>query len=973
MIWKFLLSLFFLSFFALPADSFAQQIRLNEVASSNSVFEDEDGDKPDWFELYNTAGQPLNLSGWTITDNKDKPAKWAFPAVIIGPGEYLLIWASGKDRDNHSNFKISSAGETIYLFNPNQQLIDELPAENLPADISFGIAADGSKRYFETPTPGQPNGGLSYAGISLAHIDFSHPGGPVDTFSLILSGLAATDTIRYTLDASLPHDSSAIYTGPIPIRQHTVVRARVMRADVRPSPLQSHSYLVNTRHQLPIISLVTDPYNFFDDDYGMYVYGNSYSPELPHFGANFWEDWERPLHFTLYEKDGSLGTSFEAGAKIFGAWSRANDQRSFSIFARKKYGTEEINYPLFPQLPYQNFQAIVLRNAGNDWLNSMMRDAVLTGLMHDTDLSVQAYRPAVTYINGTYWGFYNMREKINEHMLASKHQLNPDDIDLLEAGGDIVQGDNRDYLNLIHFLQTNNLVQESPYAHVANEIDIDNFILYYVTQIYIDNQDWPGNNVKFWRANGSKWKWILYDTDFGFGIWNTNNYQNNTLAFALEPNGPGWPNPPWSTLLFRRLTQNLGFRQQFVNQFADELNSRFLPERVTHFIDSLSSAIEPEIQAHYVRWGGFTGYWRDQVSNMKIFANNRQTYLKSHIRNQFRFPAFHTLRLENEDPKHGYIQLNSLTIKQKSWQGDYFQTVPITLTAIPQGGMVFSHWEGAGVSDSTQLQIEVDMKGPMTIIPHFIEEPIELGNIIINEINYQSDEAFNTDDWVELHNVSSKEIDLSGWELKGNAGRYVIPPGRTLAPQAYLVLAKSIFAFRAIYPDIRDAIGGFAFDLSKEGDVVRLLDRNAVQQDVVAYMPEAPWPLPARGRGPTMELLDPSLDNSLPENWASIHTVGSPGESNIASTKYYFEGFQQYPNPFGDQAQLDFHLVGRSLVVAELYDLSGAKVYTLFEGELETGAHQLKADLGFLSSGLYILRFRKGDEPEVVTQWVKSR
>ena len=100
---------------------------------------------------------------------------------------------------------------------------------------------------------------------------------------------------------------------------------------------------------------------------------------------------------------------------------------------------------------------------------------------------------------------------------------------------------------------------------LKGEIDIENFIIYQVAQIYFDNTDWPGNNIKFWRPENGKWKWILYDTDFGFGIWGNNNYQNNTLSFALQSNGPGWPNPPWSTLLFRRLVQNIDSPQPHSN------------------------------------------------------------------------------------------------------------------------------------------------------------------------------------------------------------------------------------------------------------------------------------------------------------------------------------------------------------------------------------------------------------------------
>jgi len=892
----------------------------------------------------------------------------------VSEGKPPLALLALQDQWLHTNFKISSGGETLFIFDDTGKLVDSLTSANVPTNISIGIAADDSSRvYFDPPTPGFANTTNAYQGIITSEIIFSQEGGRVDTFSLSLSSSSPMETIRYTLDARLPNEQDSIYKTPIPIHKNTVVRARIFRENYLTSSTQTQTYLVQRTHSLPIISLVTDPYNLFDKDYGIYAYGDNYNRDLPHFGANFWEDWERPVHFSYYEPDGSLGTSFDAGIKIFGAWSRANDQRSFSIFARSQYGTDEMEYPFFKELPYENFQALILRNSGTDWLNSMIRDAVLTGLMRDSDLSVQAHKPAVTYINGEYWGFYNLREKINEHFLASKHGVNPDELDILEQGGDIVQGSNIGYYNLINFVRNNNLSPQQNYEYVTDRIDIDNYIMYNVAQVYFDNTDWPGNNVKFWKAPGGKWKWILYDTDFGFGIWDPGNFRNNTLDFALETNGPGWPNPPWATLLFRKLTQNLSFRNQFINQFADELNSRFVAGRVNQYIDSLRAQIVNEIPAHYARWGGDRSYWFNQVNNMKSFADNRPFFMKRHIQNQFNLPAFHTLTIENEIPELGYVQVNSLTIKDASWHGDYFQNVPITLTVIPTSTWTFSHWEGADVEDSTLLQIKVNMKRALLVKPRFIKQQIEVGNIIINEINYESNEAVYTDDWVELHNISSEDIDLSGWRLTGtnSFSDFVFRNGSLLEGNGYVILTKSATLFKKIHPTVSTLHGNFTFDLSNEGSTIRLIDSNGILQDEVRYLSSEPWPLPANGQGPTLELMDPSLDNSLPENWASIHTIGSPGLTNIGSNNPYFEEIKQYPNPFGDHIHIEFHAVGSTRISAVLYDLSGARVLTLFEGELPTGDHHLELNTAFLSSGIYFLRFRKGEESEQVTKWMK--
>ena len=192
-----------------------------------------------------------------------------------------------------------------------------------------------------------------------------------------LSGTSGNEVIRYTLDASEPDQNSLLYSEPIDIKQTTVVRARVFETGYIPSYTQSRVYIYNVNHTLPIISLITDPDNLFDNDDGIYVFGDSYDQNYPHFGANFWEDWERPIHVSLYENNSNYEISFDAGVKIFGGWSRGQAQRSFSIFARGKYGTSEINYKLFPQSDYSVFQSFILRNSGQDWLRTSVKDQSL--------------------------------------------------------------------------------------------------------------------------------------------------------------------------------------------------------------------------------------------------------------------------------------------------------------------------------------------------------------------------------------------------------------------------------------------------------------------------------------------------------------------------------------------------------------------------------------------------------------------
>jgi hypothetical protein len=617
---------------------------------------------------------------------------------------------SFQDASLHTNFKISSEGESLTLFDSSGNQVDQLNVTGLTSDKSIGRSAqDDSLVYFEAPSPGSENNSEDFTGITLSEIVFSHNGGEFNGQSISLSGASRDEQIRYTLDATVPNPQSPLYSSAISIDGNTVVRAKVFQNDYIPSRTASRTYITSNTHSLPIVTLVAEPDTLFDEQQGIYVYGpeENYEDALPFFGANFWQDWEQDVHFSFYEPTGELGIALDAGIKIFGAWSRANNQRSLSIFARSRYGFGKLKYPLFPELDYDSFESIVLRNAGNDWTASNMRDVMATSLMDGSGLEAQAYRPAVVYLNGEYWGFYNIREKVNEHFLDDKIDVDKSEINLLVANGEVSEGSNVSYNELINFVRDNSLAVQDNFDYVANQVDIDNLITYLVAQIYFDNWDWPGNNIKFWNSPSTKWRWILYDTDFAFGAWNDVAYDKDTLSFALEENGPGWPNPPWSNLLFRKLMENTQFRNQFINQFADEFNGRFKAAGVTQHIDAIANLMEPEMERHFQRWGeGKTvDTWQSAVAGLKNFSDNRLSPLKGYIRNYFGISGMYQLNIAINNPTAGSVQLNSLQLSSATWQGQYFNNIPVSLTAVANQGYVFSHWQGD--IDNTNNSVEL--------------------------------------------------------------------------------------------------------------------------------------------------------------------------------------------------------------------------------------------------------------------------
>ena len=428
-------------------------------------------------------------------------------------------------------------------------------------------------------------------------------------------------------------------------------------------------------------------------------------------------------------------------------------------------------------------------------------------------------------------------------------------------------------------------------------------------------------------------------------------------------------------MLFRKTIVNTEFKHAFINRFADELNSRFLPEKVCEHIDSLRANISSEINRHYNRWGGSIPYWNDQVANMKTFAENRPSNIKNHIQQEFNLDAYHKLTLQNDDPAKGFVKVNSLTIKENNWSGDYFQGVPIKVTAAPEPGFVFSHWSGD--NNSTNAELNINMTDAMTLIPHFEFSATPALPIVINEINYKSNDNFDTGDWVELHNPNAYFIDISGWSIKDNndGNVFIFPQGTILEGEGYVVLANDLPKFKTFYPTLENVIGEFNFGLSSNGDAVRLFNQNNELQDIVAYLPTAPWPEGANGQGATLELIHPSLDNSLPESWANVHENGSPGAPNfdiIENTEnIYLENLNYYPNPFSDQINISFSLKKSASVNIALFNLNGSLMHTIYNGQLVAGQYTINEKAGFLNNGIYLLIIKENNGSAFVSKWIK--
>lgn len=765
----------------------AQQLVINEfMASNSSTHHDEDGDFEDWIEIYNLSDAWVNLSGFGLSDDPDRPFRWIFPGVSVAPGQFLLVWASGKDRRDpsgslHTNFSISSEGEELLLTDPEGEPVDRLPATRVPTGISFGRNPDGGGTlvFFREPTPGAANATKGYEGVLDAPA-FSHQGGFYGKgFELEITSTLPGAVIHYSMDGSRPGEDSPLYEGPLQIdsrkgepntismiptnahgspgppyfegwqepegevRKASVVRALAKKDDYIESRVVTQTYFVDEPgtnwYSLPVFSLSTDQENFFDPDIGIYVPGNH---------GNFSQrgkEWERPVHLAMFEADGSLAFEGDMGVRTHGGTTRSRPRKSLRIYARGEYGDPWINYQLFPEKEVFQYKRFLLRNSGNDWDQSVFRDGFMQYLARDLNVETQYYRPAILFINGEYWGIHNIRDRYDHHYIYSHFGLEEGEVTGLENNA---WHDYGSYAGIAHynamydFIAENNMAHEPHMDHVRTLMDTKSFTDQLVANIFIMNTDWPGNNLVYWRRNietydpdapagmDGRWRWKMLDTDFGFllnfhyvvGI--GQGAAHNTLAHALDPSGPNWPNPPWSTLLFRRLLTNQGFRTGFINRFADLMNTGFHEERVVAVLDSIEYALQPEMAEHIRRWRRPVSMneWHDNVQVMREFAMERPAHVRQHILAQFQLSGLLELDLGVNDRFGGRIRLNTIVPNLDGrWKGIYFQGVPVTLEPLPARGYRFSHWSGdrSGEEELLILTLHEDTR----LTAHFEPDP----------------------------------------------------------------------------------------------------------------------------------------------------------------------------------------------------------------------------------------------------------
>jgi hypothetical protein len=696
------------------------QVVINEIMASNAtVITDIDyGNYCDWIELYNTTSGTIDLGDYFLSDDPANPAMWQFPTgSLIAAHSYFLVYADDSGNGRHTNFQLSKEGEKILLVNRQMSIVDSFSFPYQLTDISFGRKWNDPPviGFFTSPTPGKINDNEMVRGISPAPVFSVNGGFYSGPLTIGISVVSQNGEIFYSLDGTEPTMASIPYTEPIIIEATSVLRVKTFENGLLPGLTITQSYFIFEPMNLPVISLVTDPDHFFSEETGIYVQGTAgvpgYCTSVPH---NVNQDWERPVNIELFEKDGTAGLNQLAGVKIFGGCSRVRfPVKSLALYARKEYETSSFKYQLFPDKPCREYESFILRTSADDQPYTMFRDALAHMLVKDTiDIDVMAYRPAVLYINGKYWGIHNIREKINEHYSTDNYGVNSDSVDMLERNPadswNTINGSAKDYNSMIDYLHKNDITQSIHYDYISKQMDIDEYINYQITQIFLGGRDWPGNNIKFWRSNEKpydRWRWILCDLDYTLTEFFSDIMDEATMVDC----GCIWPNPPWSTYLFRRLLENETFRDEFIQRFFLYSETCFSRERIHGLIDEFQAAIAPEIPRHIERWGGqktnlpdntwvtpiFSSVekWKENVQRLRDFTDTRHEIAKKHVMDYFGISGLNGFTANVEPAGLGNIVVGNTLLTNSSVSADICSGQKLEVNCILEPGYILSHWE----------------------------------------------------------------------------------------------------------------------------------------------------------------------------------------------------------------------------------------------------------------------------------------
>ena len=598
------------------------EVYINEVMASNGFYEN--GEAYDWIEVYNDGKSAVDLSGWYLSDSKKDPLKWSFPkGTKLKAGGYLTVFCTGEDGISpgkgstfYTGYSISASGETLILSDAEGTEVQRVKLPEQYGCVSWGRPAGGGEYgFFENPTRGKKNDSAAYPARTAAPV-LTVTGGFYE--GSVTVGVTAPEgaTVRYTTDGETPTAKSKAFPAEgLTLKATTPLRVKAFMEGEVSSATESATYFIDDAPQTAIVSLISDNKYLFAKATGMLVKGTGSIP-------NYSKGYEYPVHIEYFTLEGEREISQNGTMTCSGHSARINEQKSIALYARKSWGPEKFVFNPFPTRDYTEYKSVLLRAANSDYSATRLRDIVASSLAEGQGILYQDHVVIQVYINGRYWGHYNLREKINKHFIAAYEGVtNEEDIDnidiLARTGRDefLQNGDNKDWLELCDFCKKNSLSDPANLAYVEERLDIDNMFTHAAYEIILGNVDFT--NVRVYRVPGGKWKYLLFDVE---ACWR--GLGKTPIEYYIKPvtaKIQGFRHEPLNALL--ALPE---YKAKFLNRISELLTTVFRWDNVEAKFDEVIAQLEPILPRHISRWKNMKiENWRKNIKATKYYARVR--------------------------------------------------------------------------------------------------------------------------------------------------------------------------------------------------------------------------------------------------------------------------------------------------------------------------------------------------------------
>ncbi len=744
---KSLLSVVFcLLFFCVPVSK--AQVMINEYSCSNlTSFMDNLGNYEDWVELYNAGSSPVTLTGYHLSNKKTNLQKWTFGAATIPANGFVRIWASGTSVVNgpnfHANFSLTQCKPDIIIFSdPSGTVLDSMTL--IPAQLghSRGRTTNGAATWsvFLNPTPNTSNNtstaNQNYATTPSMNVA---PGFYAGTQNITLTSPDPNITIRYTTNGTTPTAVSTIYSTPIAVSATKVIRAKAFSstANIPPSFVASNTYFINSPHTVNVISI-------FGDQVASLMGGNQIFPEA---GVEY------------FDSSGTFRTEGYGTANKHGNDSWNYSQRGIDFICIDQYG---YNYALvhrfFNVSTRKEFQRVIFKAAANDnypfecpsvgqgfgdptlFDGAHIRDAYVQTVAQKAGMhmEVRSWTPMVMYVNGNYWGVYDLREKVDDKDFLNYYfNANSDSLQFLKNWGGITIAyggaqANTDWNTIKNYITSNSMAVQANYNHVDSLYSVKSLVDYILLNSYCVTSDWLNWNSEWWRGtnancNKKKWRYCLWDEDATFHHYiNYTGVPNlNADASPCDPQGLN-PNPPdygGNIDILNALMQNPGFQQYYILRYFDLINTGLSCQRMTDILDSMILQIAPEMSGQVAKWGGSVAAWQQNVLNLRNFILQRCDSIAHQFDNCYNVTGPYKIKVNVDPPGSGTVDFNTNHLTTFVWSGLYPGNVTVSLAETPNPGYCFDHWEFKNhtpLPSTTSQSVTVALITTDSIVAHFV-------------------------------------------------------------------------------------------------------------------------------------------------------------------------------------------------------------------------------------------------------------